>query len=142
MQLFFLHIEQLTLLDDTKFFKLFYILKLLVNDEFCKGLHPISSTPALADRYLLLDDFLGGVQPERLFEVLDPGHVDPVLQVGVPLLELDDVVGADVKTAQFLLPDVHDHLQHQTKMLLVLGLPDAETFERVVPDVLRVGAQG
>lgn len=55
-----------------------------------------------------------------LLKVLNPGHINPILKIAIPLLILNDVVGPDMEALETGLLVLHDHLHHPTEVLLVL----------------------
>lgn len=125
---------QLTLFNYLQaFLKVFNPIQFLIDDQLSDGFHP--TLPFLI---LILTGRLLQPQPyfflpyghklriililpmNMLLKVLNPGHINPILKIAIPLLILNDVVGPDMEALETGLLVLHDHLHHPTEVLLVL----------------------
>lgn len=141
---------QLALLDHLQtFLEIFQPVQFLIDDQLGYGLHPALALLLLVLAGRLLQPQLHFLLPDghelrvvvilavnMLLKVLDPGHVDAVLEVAIPLLILDDVVCADVEALESRLLVLHDRLHHPAEVLLVLRFADAEALQRILAQVL------
>lgn len=137
---------QLTLFNHLQtFLKIFNPVQFLIDDQLRDSLHPtfrffiliftgwfLQPQPYFFLPYRHEMRIILILQMNMLLKVLNPGHINPILKIAIPLLILNDVVGPDMEALETGLFVLHDHLHHPAEVLLVFWFSDAEAFQGIL----------